>query len=320
MRTSSLPLRTTLRSATVWCGIFAAGLVLTSCSQAPEDASSKASDGSTVTAESAGATAAPSSSQPSSQLPPRVPASAPNVPTLSVDIVAAHPFPGSPFVQGLEFEDDGSLLVGTGLYNQSQIYRLPRWTENPDHAEPEAIHNLAPELFGEGLTRHGDTVWQLTWREHRVIARDASTLVEKHSAHLQREGWGVCSFGDSLVLSDGTGTLSIRDPESFAETGQVPVTLGGRPTTWINELECVDGPAGREVWANVWQTNTIFRIDPVSGEVTGTVDASAVEKALPEEVRGQVDVLNGIAKIPGTDRYLVTGKKWPLAFEVRFSG
>lgn len=316
MRTSSLPLGIAFRSVTFLGAIGVAGSLLAGCSSTSTTAADSASTSSDRVSNAATTVAEPSKW-------PSIPVSSPDVPTLHAEIVAQHNFPGAPFVQGLEFEEDGSLLVGTGQYGQSQIYRLPDWVNNPDGATPTAVQDLAPQLFGEGLTRIGNTVWQLTWREHTAIARDAETLVEKQTAELEREGWGLCNFGDSLVLSDGSGSLSIRNPETFAEEAQVPVTLGGQPTTWINELECVqdaEGAAPREVWANVWQTNTIFRIDPTTGAVTGTLDASNVVDALPAEVRESVDVLNGIAKIPGTDHYLLTGKKWPLAFEVRITG
>lgn len=292
-----------------------------------------------------------------------------DVPTLKLTIeqsypISAPPLPAeknvsAPFVQGLEFEPDGSLLMGTGLYGESQIYRWPQWLDN-SAAEPTNVEDLQPELFGEGITRHGDTVWQLTWKEGRAIERDAATLKQRREVPFDAEGWGACSFDDTIVTSDGSGTLTFRSPDDLSSLRQLPVTAAGTETTWLNELECVtvatdvdsdaapdeapadtsgsdsqsntDGPTNpqphREVWANVWQSPFIYRIDPEDGKVTGIVDATEIFRDLyatlsPAELNG-VDVLNGIALIPdssatapnGPRHFLLTGKKWPTAYRV----
>lgn len=241
---------------------------------------------------------------------------------LRMEIVDRHPWDDSAFTQGLEVEPDGSLLVGTGQYGESAVYRIRDWRGG---GEPEQRRELPAEFFGEGLTRAGDTVWQLTWREGTAIARDAETLEETRRADVDVEGWGICHFdaaGDAparLVTSDGTGTLTFRDPVSFAPTGTVEVTASGNPVTHLNELDCVDGPDGPEVWANVWLTNEIGRIDPETGRVTAYADLSPLVEELTPEQRERADVLNGIARIPGTDRFLVSGKLWPTLYEVRFT-
>lgn len=235
-----------------------------------------------------------------------------------------------PFVQGLEFESDGSLLVGTGLYDQSQIYRLPQWLDNSE-TQATNINDLAPGLFGEGITRSGDSVWQLTWREGRAIERDAMTLEQRREVALDTEGWGACSLGDSIVTSDGTGTLTFRSTVDLSPQRRLKVTAAGKDTTWLNELECV--AAGEtnqrgEIWANVWQSPFIYRIDATSGEVTGIVDARElywdVLSRIDTNQIAELDVLNGIALIPqdpndavDTSRqFLLTGKKWPFAYRV----
>ena len=261
------------------------------------------------------------------------------VPTLTMSVSAVVELPEAPFVQGLEFESDGSLLVGTGLYGQSQIYRLPAFTEaltaRPGLSGPPVtysgaatqVHDLPPEYFGEGITRVADAVWQLTWREGVALKRDASTLEPVQEAALETEGWGVCAFSDTVVTSDGSGTLTMRSPEDFRPVSTTQVSAKGAATTWLNELECVDGEHGREIWANVWQSPYLYRIDASSGEVTGIVDASAliadmVARLAPEQ-RGQVDVLNGIAALVGGDsgqrEFLLTGKLWPVAYVVTIS-
>ncbi len=235
---------------------------------------------------------------------------------LNVTVENTHPWDKSSFTQGLETDRDGTLVVGTGQYKQSRIYRTTVDGKQSDS------HSLPDQFFGEGLTITGDTVWQLTWKENVAIKRKASDLSEISQAKYDGEGWGLCAQQDRLVMSDGSGTLSFRDPETFEKTGQVEVTKSGQPTTMLNELECA--PDG-SVWANVWQTNEIYRIDPNSGKVTGVADLTG---KLPAANRGGADVLNGIARVPSGDstaknaanqRFYVTGKWWDELYEVTFS-
>jgi glutaminyl-peptide cyclotransferase len=175
------------------------------------------------------------------------------------------------------------------------------------------LHRIAVdgEYFAEGLTRVGEQLVQLTWQSGRalVYSRDGFERVREHT--YSGEGWGLCYDGTRLVMSDGSDELTFRDPTTFAVSGRMNVTKLGRPLRRLNELECSDGA----VYANVWTTNEIVRIDPRSGRVTATIDASGLLSV--DEAVG-ADVLNGIAHVPGTDRFLVTGKLWPWIFEVRF--
>ncbi|WP_051260139.1 glutaminyl-peptide cyclotransferase [Corynebacterium sputi] len=237
-----------------------------------------------------------------------------SVPRLNIEVLSEQPFDETSFTQGLEVDEDGSLLVGTGLEGESRIYRVEEDGQVTDS------HGLDPDHFGEGITRHGDSVWQLTWQSGVALERDAVTLEEKNRVLYHGEGWGICSFDNTLVHSDGTDTLQFRDPETFEVTGTRSVTSAGTPITQINELECVETPeSGREVWANIWYSDEIVRIDPETGEVTAIADASALREMLPDGAESTADVLNGIAHIPGTDRYFLTGKLWPTLFEVRFT-
>jgi glutamine cyclotransferase len=225
---------------------------------------------------------------------------------LHADVLATFPHDPAAFTQGLEL-DGGVLYEGTGLEGKSSM----RATD-PDTGDVEKRTALPADLFGEGITVVGDTIWQLTWRDGVTIRRDRATLAERGRVRYEGEGWGLCHDGSRLVMSDGTDRLTFRDPATFATTGDVRVTdADGRPVAQLNELEC----AGGAVYANVWQTDRIVRIDPRTGEVTATVDLTGL---LPAADRAKADVLNGIAAIPGTDEFLVTGKLWPTMFRVRF--
>ena len=129
------------------------------------------------------------------------------------------------------------------------------------------------------------------------------------------EGWGLCFDGTRLVMSDGSATLTFRDPETFEEQGHVVVTDAGRPMRNLNELECVRDGDASFVLANVWQRETLVRIDPTTGQITARIDARGL---LQGRERYGTDVLHGVAWLPESDTYLLTGKYWPAAFEVVF--
>ncbi len=222
-------------------------------------------------------------------------------------VLAAVPHDRTAFTQGLELTADASTLVeGTGRTGRSQLREL-----DPATGALRRAADLPREVFGEGVTVLGDRIWQLTWQDGVVYDRDPTTLAVRRTLPLEREGWGVCHDGTRLISSDGSAELVIRDPASFAPRATVPVRAAGVPVENLNELECT--PDG--VWANVWQTDDIVRIDPTTGRVTAVVDAAGL---LPAAEREGADVLNGVAAVPGTDQFLLTGKLWPTLFRVRF--
>lgn len=234
--------------------------------------------------------------------PPPVPAA---VPVLHPQVEAELPHDTGAFTQGLEIDGD-VLYEGTGLEGRSQLREL-----DPGTGAVGRTAVLPGQLFGEGITVVGTRIWQLTWRDGVVLEWDRATLTLRRQVPITGEGWGLCRDGARLVRSDGTDRLRFHDPGTFAEQGSVTVTLDGRPVDRLNELECVDG----QVWANVWQTDRIVRIDPADGHVTAVVDAAGL---LDANRRVGTDVLNGIAAVPGTDEFLITGKLWPAMFRVRF--
>ena len=231
--------------------------------------------------------------------------SAQSIPVLRPEVLAEVPHDPSAFTQGLELHE-GTLYEGTGLEGRSQLRVL-----DPATGEVQRAESLPGQLFGEGIAVAGDRIWQLTWQDGVVLEWDRATLTLRQQLPLDGEGWGLCHDGTRLVRSDGTDRLRFHDPVTFAETGSVTVTNDGEPVTQLNELECVDG----EVWANVWPSDVLVRIDPASGRVTAAVDAAGL---LDPEQRANADaVLNGIAAL-GNDEYLLSGKLWPVSFRVRF--
>ncbi|WP_245572460.1 glutaminyl-peptide cyclotransferase [Actinokineospora enzanensis] len=236
----------------------------------------------------------------------RAPApTAPGVTALRGEVLATVPHDPAAFTQGLELVD-GVLYEGTGLDGKSEMR-----TVDPATGAVTRHVALPADFFGEGVTVLDDRIWQITWQNGVAIERDRTTLAERRRVTYPGEGWGLCHADGRLVMSDGSDKLTFRDPDSFAATGEVHVREGGNPVTELNELEC----AGGAVYANVWQTDRIVRIDPTTGAVTASIDLSGLLR--PDE-REHTDVLNGIAAIPGTDEFLVTGKLWPTMFRIRF--
>lgn len=235
------------------------------------------------------------------------PAASPPAPParLALEVLATYPHAPEAFTQGL-LVHDGALYESTGRYGRSSLRRI-----DPETGRVLAERSLSPNLFGEGLARVGDRLVQLTWREGVAPVWDLSTLEPLDQLSYQGEGWGLTFDGERLVMSDGSSTLTFRDPETFEVQGTVPVTADGDPVERLNELECVDG----HVWANIYPTDLIVEIDPGSGEVVSSVDAAGL---LPPGEANAADVLNGIAYDPTNEQFLITGKLWPTLFVVRF--
>jgi glutaminyl-peptide cyclotransferase len=223
--------------------------------------------------------------------------------TLDFEVVARHPHDPDAFTQGLLFHD-GRLFESTGLEGRSTLREVELTTGRVLRQV-----ELSPREFGEGLARVDDRLVQITWQNQIAHVWDLESFERLAQHRYSGEGWGLCYDGNSLVMSDGTSALSFRDPNTFDVRRSVRVTKLGRPVRLLNELECVDGV----VFANVWQTDEILRIDPSSGRVTGVLRAGGLLS--PAERQG-TDVLNGIAYVPETGRFLITGKLWPAIFEI----
>ena len=223
-------------------------------------------------------------------------------------MLAAHPHDTSSFTQGLLWFD-GLVYESTGLRGQSvlRIIDLPagrvlrETTADPRH-------------FGEGLALVEDRLIWLTWQAGAAGVYRRDTLEQAGGFNYTGEGWGLCYDGARLVMSDGSNTLTFRHPETFEALGSVQVTYAdGRPVNRLNELECI----GDDVWANVWLTDRIVVIDPDTGAVTAQADMAGIISPHPADTDSN-SVLNGIAYRPDTGTFLITGKRWPTIFEVRF--
>jgi len=218
-------------------------------------------------------------------------------------VLATLPHDTTSFTEGLQ-RDGTTLWEGTGLAGLSELRELDPTTGAVVRSAP-----LPGKLWGEGVAVTGDTIWQLTYQDGVALQWDKATLKVKKQVALTGEGRGLCLNGNRLVQSDGSATLRFRNPTTFAQTGALTVTLDGKPVPQLNELEC----AGGQVWANVWPTTQLVRINPASGRVTAKVDGGGL--LTPEQAQG-TDVMNGITWLGG-DEYLVTGKYWPVMLRVR---
>jgi glutaminyl-peptide cyclotransferase len=219
------------------------------------------------------------------------------------EVVASYPHDSKAFLQGLLWYD-GGFYESTGLNGESTLRRVAF----PSGDVIQKI-DVPREHFAEGLAMVGDRLIQLTWRSQKAFVYDRASFGLIGELPYETEGWGLTYDGTSLIMSDGSDRLFFLDPETFAVTRTVQVTMNGRPIDRLNELEWIEG----EVWSNVWQTDRIVRIDPSSGQVVGVLDMAGL---LPGR-RDSDDVLNGIAYDAETDRTFISGKRWPLLFEIR---
>ncbi|MFA6107882.1 MAG: glutaminyl-peptide cyclotransferase [Candidatus Latescibacterota bacterium] len=245
-------------------------------------------------------------SESSPGVPPVAPAEpGPTDPTplYSYRVVRSYPHDRTAFTQGLLWAD-GWVYESTGLYGASSLRRVDLET-----GQVKQRTDLDPGLFGEGLALTGDRLVQLTWRSGLGLVYDRKSFAVVDRFTYDTEGWGLTADDRGLVMSDGTSTLYLLDPETYAETGQLAVHDERGPVSRLNELEYVEG----EIWANVWMSDRIARISPRTGRVTGWIELGGL---LPAADRDGTDVLNGIAYDRGGGRLFVTGKLWPRLFEV----
>ena len=218
--------------------------------------------------------------------------------------LATFPHDHTAFTQGLLW-NDGYLYESTGQYGQSTLRRV-----EPKSGKVTARAHLTPQFFAEGLALVGDSLFQITWRENTCFVLEKATFQKKGEFRYPGEGWGLTSDGESLIMSDGTNVIRFFDPQTFKpkhkiEVVDTPKNQRPVPIRNLNELEWIRG----EIWANVWQTTKIVRIDPKKGNVLGWIEMAPF---VPPEHRGDTQncVLNGIAFDPVTNHVYITGKYW----------
>jgi glutamine cyclotransferase len=233
-------------------------------------------------------------------------ASASAAPMLRWTLVATHPHDPTAFTEGL-VADGPVLLESTGLYGASTVRRV-----DPATGAVLVQTSLAASLFGEGLTVLRGTAFQLTWTNHRLFTYDPATLQRTASRRYRFEGWGLTTNGRDLIASDGSRTVRWLDPTTLKVRWTISVHDGRRTIDQLNELELIDGV----LWANVWHSDRIALIDPADGHVRAWLDLASLRAQLSTPG----EVLNGIARFPGTTDVAVTGKNWPELFEIRVNG
>lgn len=221
------------------------------------------------------------------------------------DVVSTYPHDPGAFTEGLLWKD-GFLWESTGLVGQSNIRRV-----NLRDGRVVQSVDIPRTMFGEGIVDWGDLVISLTWRDGVVFRWDRDTLRQVGTIPFTvGEGWGMTRNDREIFESDGSSTIHVLDPSTMHERRRIAVTAAGIPVNQLNELEWVDG----EIYANVWMTALIARIDPATGHIRAFVDLSEL---VARESHNQEAVLNGIAYDRQRHRLFVTGKLWPHLFEIR---
>jgi glutamine cyclotransferase len=234
-------------------------------------------------------------------------------PLISYTIAAEYPHDTIAYTQGLEFYN-GKLYEGTGDFKTSSL-RITDYKTG----KVERKHVMGTEsIFGEGITIFKNKIYQLTWQSHVVYVYDVANI-DKHvkTFNWPYEGWGLTNNGTDLIISDGSSKLYFVNPDDFRLKSTISVTEQGSPVYYLNELEYVDG----FVFANVYQTDKIIKIDPSSGFVVGKMDlAGVIQKFAPNYIpKPGEEVLNGIAYDSATKKFLITGKRWPKMFELKLN-
>jgi len=219
-------------------------------------------------------------------------------------IVNTYPHDINAFTQGLIYHD-GYLFEGTGKRGLSSLSKI-----NLEDSTVLMSRNLNRRYFGEGIEVVDDRIYQLTWQSHMVFVWDKNNFEPVSTHYNSTEGWGLAFDGTDLILSDGTSTLYFLDTELFVQKKQITVTLRGSPLANLNELEYING----EIWANIWQTDFIARIDPETGMVVSLVDLTGL--SAETNLGSREAVLNGIAWDDESERLFVTGKHWAHLFQI----
>ncbi len=257
-------------------------------------------------------------------MPPKPPVNAntkpASVPVYDFQIIKEYPHDPTDFTQGLEYHD-GFLYEGTGgsrsnpvQPNDAKVYSSLRKVEYQTGKVLQK-QDVPSDYFGEGITILGDKIFQITWHEGTAFVYNLSDLKLQKELRYPGQGWGLTNDGTNLFMSDGTHVIRVINPEDFKTVRTIVVNdESGKPIMQLNELEMVNG----EIWANIWQTGWIIRIDPQTGKLLGRVDINKLADDVKDK-EDDADVLNGIAYDKAGDRLFVTGKLWKKLYEIKVS-
>ncbi|MDQ6815587.1 MAG: glutaminyl-peptide cyclotransferase [Bacteroidota bacterium] len=229
---------------------------------------------------------------------------------INYNIVASYPHDTSSYTQGLIWQNN-SLYEGTGLEGQSKLMKV-----DIKNGKAQQSVSINPSVFGEGITMLNDKIYELTWQSHVVYVYEAKTFKKIKEFTWDREGWGITHNGKELIISTGDSNLYFVDPETFKLLRIVGVSDNNGPVGNLNELEYVNGA----VFSNIYLTNYIVKIDPSNGHITGKIDLSGLlEKSGKHVNKDDGLVLNGIAFDSTKNSLYITGKKWPLLYEMKLN-
>ena len=231
-------------------------------------------------------------------------ASAQNVKTYGFKVEETVPHDVASYTQGLFFHE-GQLYESAGQYGESSFRKV----DLPTGKVLKRL-NFEGRYFVEGSCVLNGRLFILTWQEHECFVYDLASLEKIGTCRYNGEGWGLTTDGKSLIMSDGSSTITFRNPDTFAPERTITVTLRGQKVMYLNELEYIKG----EIWANVYGTDQIVRIDPATGQVRAVIN---LRNILPPQLRrARTDVLNGIAYEPHSGAVYVTGKYWPKMYRI----
>lgn len=228
-------------------------------------------------------------------------------PTQPYRIVKQYPHRADAFTQGLLFNEHGELLESSGQYGRSTLVRLVKGSGD----QIEQQYNLPDKFFAEGAALFGNWLYLLTWRAGKCLILDPDTLEPRYTLAYSGQGWGLTANDKSLIMSNGSSSLTFRQANNFKVRKTLAVTEGGKPVNKLNELEWARGM----IYANIWQSDDIVAIDPASGHVTQRVDLSALRDVSSRTA----EALNGIAYHQQRDTFFVTGKYWASIYEIKLA-
>jgi glutaminyl-peptide cyclotransferase len=231
-------------------------------------------------------------------------------PKIAYTIVNQYPHDTSAYTQGLQLYN-GKLYEGTGDWETSSLRITDLKT-----GKVERKHMMgSTEIFGEGINIFKGKIYQLTWKNNIVYVYDVNNIDKPiKTFKWPYQGWGITNNGTDLIISDGSANVFFVNADDFSVKRRITITEDGSPIDSINELEYIDG----YIYANVYQSEFIVKIDPATGSVVGKIDLPGViQKYAPNYVPEPGDeVLNGIAYDSVTKKLFITGKRWPKMFEI----